>query len=93
HPLGNNNPFHENPLHSRVSGLPWRDQQRLRRLEVSGVQALGEPAVGRREQLAGCSMLALLLPQVGEAHSGPQLPGFGLLGGGRWKMDNVAGKN
>jgi hypothetical protein len=35
-------------------------------------------------------MLALLLPQVGEAHSGPQLPGFGLLGGGRWKMDNVA---
>src|SRR5262245_66320909 len=57
-------------------------QQRLRLLEVSGVKALGEPAVDRREQLVGFSMLALLLPQAGQAHGRPQLQRFRLLATG-----------
>src|SRR5262249_28407752 len=30
HPLGNNNQFHEITLHSKVSGLPWREQAMVR---------------------------------------------------------------
>ena len=42
-------------------------------LEVSGVKTLGAPAVDRCQQLPGLSALALLLPQVAQAHGGPQL--------------------
>src|SRR6185503_8268231 len=52
-------------------------------LQVSGVKALREPAVGRRQQLAGLSALALLLPQTRQAHGGTQLPGLRLLAAGQ----------
>ena len=47
-------------------------QQRFRVLEVGRVKALREPAVDRRQQLAGSVRLALPLPQPGQAHGGAQ---------------------
>ena len=58
---------------STGGALRQRVQQCLRLLQVSGVKALGEPAVDRCEQLAGLGTLVLLLPQAGEARGGAQL--------------------
>src|SRR5215471_9531494 len=54
-------------------------QERLRLLQVSRITALREPARDRCQEVSGFGALALLLPQAGQAHGGPQLPGFGLL--------------
>jgi hypothetical protein len=62
--------------------LRQRLQQCLRLLQVSGVKALGEPAVDRREQLVGLTAFALLLPQPAQARGGAQFPGLGLLAAG-----------
>src|SRR5919108_3471486 len=62
--------------------LPQFLQQRPGLLEVSGVKALGEPAVDLGEHLAGGITLALALPQPCEAHGGPQLPRLRLLAAG-----------
>src|SRR5215831_9078539 len=62
--------------------LRQRIQQYLRRLQVSGVKALGEPAVDRCQQFVGFGALALALPQASQAGGGAQLPGFGLLAAG-----------
>jgi hypothetical protein len=43
----------------------------LASLEVSGLKALGEPAIDRRQDLTGFVALALLLPQVRQAHRRP----------------------
>ena len=43
-------------------------QQCLGLLEVSCIKALGEPAIDRCQQRAGCGVLALLLPQARQAH-------------------------
>src|SRR5208282_3327847 len=43
------------------------------------VEAFGEPAVDRREQVAGFAARALIAPQPGEAHGGAQFPELGLL--------------
>jgi hypothetical protein len=48
-------------------------KQRFSLLQVGGVEALGEPAIDRREQVVGFSALALLLPQAHQAHRRPQL--------------------
>src|SRR5215831_2288167 len=61
---------------------PQLFQQRLGLLQVSGVEALGEPAIDRGQQLAGLGTLALLLPEATQAHGGPQLERFGLLAAG-----------
>ena len=45
--------------------IPERLQECLRFLEVSRVKALGEPAIDRRQQLAGVGLLALPLPEGG----------------------------
>src|SRR5215831_13095420 len=45
-----------------------RLQPRLGFLEVGGVEALGEPAVDRREQVVRFLAFALLLPQAAQAH-------------------------
>jgi hypothetical protein len=37
-------------------------QQRLGLLQVSGVKALGEPAINRRQELTGLFLLPLALP-------------------------------
>ena len=50
-------------------------QERLGFLEVGGVKALGEPAVDRRQQLAGFGALALALPQASQAGGGAECPG------------------
>ena len=51
--------------------LRQRAQQCLCLLQVSGVKALGEPAVDWRQQRAGFGTLTLALLQAGQAHSGP----------------------
>jgi len=48
-------------------------QQGLRLLEVSGVKALDEPAVDLPQELSRFSLLALVLPEPGQAHGGAQL--------------------
>jgi hypothetical protein len=57
-------------------------QQRLRILQISGVKALGEPAIDRGQQGTRLGPLALLLPEAAQARGDPQLPGFGLLAAG-----------
>ncbi len=42
-------------------------EQRLRLLQIGGVEPLGEPAVDRCEEVAGIGGLALGVPQPGEA--------------------------
>jgi hypothetical protein len=64
---------------SAGGALHQRLQQGLGLLKVGRVQALGKPAVDRRRQLVGISVLTLLLLQSTQAHSGPQLIGPGLL--------------
>jgi hypothetical protein len=52
-------------------------QQRLRLLQVGGVNALGEPAAARCDQCAGFLLLALVLPQPTETYGCPKLLQFG----------------
>jgi hypothetical protein len=54
-------------------------QQCLGLPEIRGVKAFGESPIDRRQQHMRFSPLAVLLPQSGQAHGRPQLPGFGLL--------------
>src|SRR5262249_55523935 len=54
-------------------------EQRLCLLEIGSIEAFGEPAVDRREQIAGFGAAALVAAEPGEAHGGTQLPEFGLL--------------
>ena len=49
---------------STGAALGQRGQQCLRLLQVSGVKALGEPAVDRGEEVIGFLAFALLLPQA-----------------------------
>src|SRR5690348_6343828 len=49
-------------------------QQRLRLLEVRRIEALGEPAIERREQVAGFGALALVAPEAGEAGGRAKFP-------------------
>jgi hypothetical protein len=44
-------------------------QQRLRLLQVERVEAFGEPAVDRREKIAGLVLLALIAPEPRRALS------------------------
>ena len=53
-------------LHQRV-------QQCLRLLQISGVKALGGPAVDRGLERMRLGLLALLLPEAREAHGRAQL--------------------
>jgi hypothetical protein len=56
-------------------------EQRLRLLQIARVEAFGEPAVDRSEQIASVISLVLLAPEPGRAHRGAEFPGFGLFGG------------
>src|SRR6516162_3232408 len=64
---------------SAITSSQQRVQQRLCLFEIGHVEALGEPAVDRREEVAGFSASALVAAQPGEARGGAQLPEFGLL--------------
>jgi len=54
-------------------------EQRFGVLHVGGIEALGEPAIHRCEQLACLALPALLAPKPREAHRGAQLKRFRLL--------------
>src|SRR5262245_34246148 len=54
-------------------------EQRLSVLQVGGVEALGEPAEDRGQQLVCVGAPTLLLPQPAQAYCRPQLERFGLL--------------
>src|SRR6516162_1949497 len=54
-------------------------EQRLCLFEVGRAEAFGEPAVDRREQIAGFAATALVAAEPGEAHHGAQFPELGLL--------------
>src|SRR5262245_43782047 len=70
---------HESLVWRRACALPSSCeffQQCLGFLEISGVKALGEPVVDRRQQLVGFRPPVLLLPQARQAHSSAQLQGL-----------------
>src|SRR6516165_2227950 len=62
--------------------LRQRVQQCLCLLQVSGVKALGEPAVNRCEQVVRFLEPALVLAEATQTHRGPQLQRFRLLTAG-----------
>ena len=54
-------------------------EQRLRLFQIGRVEAFGEPAVDRREKVAGFGVAALVAAEPGEARGGAQFPELGLL--------------
>src|SRR5713226_8436231 len=54
-------------------------EQRLCVFEVGGAEAFGEPAVDRREEVAGFGVAALVAAEPGEARGGTQFPELGAL--------------
>src|SRR5438132_986995 len=54
-------------------------QQRLCLFQIGGVEAFGEPAVDRREEVAGFVAPILIAAEPGEADGGAQFPELGLL--------------
>src|SRR6516165_4228264 len=54
-------------------------EQRFRLFQIGGVEALGEPGVSGREQLAPVCVLALIAPQPGEAGRGAQFEQLAVL--------------
>src|SRR5262245_6554807 len=54
-------------------------EQRLRLLQIGGVETLGEQAIDRRQQGTRLGPPALLAPQPGKARRGAQLIGLCLL--------------
>src|ERR1700737_465975 len=54
-------------------------EQRFCLFEIGGVEAFGEPAVDRREQVAGFGAAALVAAEPGEARGGAQFPELGFL--------------
>jgi hypothetical protein len=64
------------PPELRRSSRAQLIEQRLCVLQIIEVEALGEPAVDRGEQLASLGKLAPPLPTGLERYRGPQLPPF-----------------
>ena len=54
-------------------------EQRLGLFEIGGVEAFGEPAIDRCQQIAGFGGSALPAHQIRETSTRPQFPGFRLL--------------
>src|SRR4029077_21024970 len=54
-------------------------EQRLRFLQIERIEALGEPAVDRRDKITSLIPFALVTPQPRHAHRRTEFPGFGLL--------------
>jgi hypothetical protein len=71
---------------SAPSPRDWRSldlsEQRFCLSEIGRVEPLGEPAVDRREKVAGFLAPTLLTTQPGIAHGSAQLPELGLLAPG-----------
>jgi hypothetical protein len=58
-----------------ANGLSESIEQRLRRFQIGGLEALGEPVVDRQEERYCVSGTALIAPKAGEAGGPPQFPG------------------
>src|SRR6516165_7942708 len=56
----------------------WRSLW-LSLFQIGGVEAFGEPAIDRREQVVRFAAATLVAPEPGEAHRGAQFPELGLL--------------
>jgi hypothetical protein len=54
-----------------------RLEQRLGLFQIGSVETLGEPAVDRREKVAGFSLAALVAAEPSEARGGAQFPELG----------------
>jgi hypothetical protein len=54
-------------------------EQRLCFFEIGSVEAFGEPAIDRREKVAGRGVAALVAAEPGEARGGAQLEPAGFL--------------
>src|SRR6202048_12590 len=65
---------------TRISSSRQLVEQRLCLFQVGGVEAFGEPAVDRPEEVAGFGAPALLAPEAGEIAGGAQFQRFRLLG-------------
>ena len=65
-------------------------EQRLCVFEVGGVEAFGEPAVDRREQVERFGAATPVAAEPGEARGGAQFPEFGLLLSGNAQATPVA---
>src|SRR6516165_2788047 len=65
------------PLRPTVA--PELIEERLRLFEVGRVEAFGEPAVDRREQVASFGAAALVATEPGNTRGGAQFPELGLL--------------
>ena len=65
---------------TRISSSRQLIEQRLRLLQVGGVEAFGKPAIDRGDEVAGFGAPALLAPQPGEIADGAQFQRFCLLG-------------
>jgi hypothetical protein len=66
-------------LSSLACSRPQLIQQGFGLFEVERVEAFGEPAVDRSEQIAGLIQFALITPEPRHAHCGAEFPGFRLL--------------
>ncbi len=62
-----------------VAGSRKFVEQRFCFFEIGRVETFGEPAVDRREEVAGFGVAALVAAEPGEARSGAQLPELSLL--------------
>jgi hypothetical protein len=61
-----------------ITGSRQLIEQRLRFFEILCVEAFGEPAVDREEEVAGFRVAALVAAEPGEARGGAQFPELGL---------------
>jgi len=68
-----------NSGHQNSLSVVQLGEQRLGLLQIERVEAFGEPAVDRREQLASLLRLPLITPKPRHARGGAEFPGFGLL--------------
>src|ERR1700720_404885 len=57
---------------TRISSSRQLIEERLRLLQVGGVEAFGKPAIDRGDEVAGFGAPALLAPQPGEIADGAQ---------------------
>jgi hypothetical protein len=57
----------------------WRITLWVMDTQVGGVEAFGEPAVHRREKVAGFGAATLVAAEPGETHDGAQFPELGTL--------------
>ncbi len=66
-------------------------EQRLRLLQIGGIEPLCEPAVDGGEEVVGFGGLSLGVPEAGEAGRGAEFPGLGLLAPCKFERVRIIG--